>query len=193
MYEVQKYEEGNGVGQLDRETREPDLAIEVSEDNRAHPGITLLEERDQQRQQLRNRLRELSQEIKASEGFRIRSEMSLLKKNYLVFDGNYLNLKHILEEFEQSPVFLKLWDQKDRGKLDLFINEVIRYLHNYLAGAATLLDRMRAFVDASQQGDGFGEEYQRRMDQQINNPPLSRFVKDLRDYMLHKELPFALA
>ena len=148
----------------------------------------------EQRQQLGNRLRELGQEIAASKGQRIRNGINLLRKNYTIFDGNYRNLKHVLEEFEQPTVFLRLWEEDDdHHKLDLYISEVVRYFHNYLAGAGTLLDHTCAFMEDTHQEPAFAEAYQRRMDQQFDNSLLPRFMQDLRRYMLHKELPFALA
>jgi hypothetical protein len=179
--------------QIEVRSQEPDSENGTSDAYQVFPGITLLDERDRQRQQLGSRLRELSVEIRTSEGHQIRNGINLLRKSYLIFDANYQNLKHVLEEFEQPTVFLRLWEEKDSHKLDLYINEVVRYFHNYLAGAVTLLDHTRAFMEDTHQEAAFAGEYQRRMNQQFDNSPLPRFMQDLRHYMLHKELPFALA
>ncbi len=101
-----------------------DLSISATEGHQTYPGVNLLEERDRQRQQLGRELQELDREIEASEGYRLYNRMNLLEKSYFVFDINYLNLKHILDEFEQPMVFLKLWEEKNRNRFDLFINDV---------------------------------------------------------------------
>jgi hypothetical protein len=119
--------------------------------------------------------------------------MNLLEKSYFIFDANYLNLGHVLDEFEQPAVFLKLWEERTRDRFDLFIDDVIRLFHNYLAGALTLLDHMDTLRDALYGDEGFSEEYQARWEERIGGPALPHFMEDLLVYMLHQGLPFALA
>jgi hypothetical protein len=179
--------------QLSPRSQELDQKPEASEGYRAYPGVSLLEERDRQRQQLGKKLKELDQKLEASEGYRIYTKVDFLKKSYFVFDGNYLTLKHVLDEFEQPMTFLKLWDQTNHDRLDLFMSDIIRLFHNYLAGAGTLLDHVRAFKEDVYQGTSFADEYQRRVEHQVENSSLHHFVQDLRKYMMHKGFPFALA
>ncbi|MCA1716031.1 MAG: hypothetical protein LC781_03940 [Actinobacteria bacterium] len=178
-----------GGGELQRRDREvvPDEGYQV------YPGVNLLDERDRQRRQLGGELREIEREIEASEGYRLRNRMNLLEKSYFVFDANYLNLRHVLDEFEQPMVFLKLWEEKTRDRFDLFIDDVIRLFHNYLAGATTLLDHIDTLRAGLYGDSGFSEEYQARWEEQIEAPTLPRFMEDLLVYMLHEGLPFALA
>jgi hypothetical protein len=138
-------------------------------------------------------LREIEREIESSEGYRLRNRMNLLEKSYFVFDANYLNLRHVLDEFEQPMVFLKLWEERTRDRFDLFIDDVIRLFHNYLAGGTTLLDHIDTLRDGLYGESRFSDEYQARWEEQIGAPPLPRFMEDLLVYMLHEGLPFALA
>ena len=193
MYKEQEYEERNGQRQAGTEVPEPDWEIEAGEGYQVYPGITLLDERDRQRQQLWSQLQELDCKIAASDGYRLDNKLSLLKKSYFAFDTNYLTLKQALNEFEQPMVFLKLWEDKNRNRLELFINDVVRLFQNFEAGAAALLDRIQALQRDANQGTDFSEEYRTRQEQQLRHTPLPCFVKDLLDYMLHNELPFALA
>ncbi len=55
--------------------------------------------------------------------------MNLLEKSYSIFDANHLNLKHVLGEFEQPMVFLKLWEESTHDRFELFIDDVIRLFH----------------------------------------------------------------
>lgn len=164
-----------------------------TEDHQSYPGVNLLEERDRQRQQLGRELRELEREIEASDGYWLYNRLSLLEKSYFVFDVNYLHLKHILEEFEQPMVFMRLWEEKNRHRFDLFMNDVIRLFHNYLAGAATLLEHMRTLQGGVDPGTDFSDEYRTRWDQQLGGSSLPQFVEDLLDHMLHEGLPLAVA
>ncbi len=182
-----------GAPQAGWELRRRDREVIPDEGYRAYPGANLLEERDRQRRQLGRKLREMDREIEASEGYRMRARMNLLEKSYFIFDTNYLNLRHVLDEFEQPAVFLKLWEERTRDRFDLFIDDVIRLFHNYLAGALTLLDHMDALRDALYGDEGFSEEYQARWEERIESSALTRFMEDLLVYMLHQGLPFALA
>src|ERR687889_1436524 len=182
-----------GAPQAGWELQWRDREATPDEGYRAYPAANLLEERDRQRRQLGGKLRKLDHDIEASEGYRMRARMNLLEKSYFTFDTNYLNLGHVLDEFEQPTVFLKLWEERTRDRFDLFIDDVIRLFHNYLAGALTLLDHMDTLRDALYGGTAFSEEYQARREERIERPALPRFMEDLLVYMLHQGLPFALA
>jgi hypothetical protein len=164
-----------------------------AEEYQTYPGVNLLEERDRQRQQLGRELRELEREIESSEGYRLYNGLSLLEKSYFVFDVNYLNLKQSLEEFEQPLVFMRLWEEKNRDRFGLFMNDIIRLFHNYLAGAATLLEHIRTLQSDAYLGTDFSDEYRTRWDQQFGDSSLPRFVEDLLAHMLHEGLPLAVA
>jgi hypothetical protein len=182
-----------GAPQAGWELQWRDREATPDEGYRAYPGPNLLEERDRQRRQLGGKLRKIDFDIEASEGYRMRARMNLLEKSYFIFDANYLNLGHVLDEFEQPTVFLKLWEERTRDRFDLFIDDVIRLFHNYLAGALTLLDHMDTLRDALYGDEGFSEEYQARWEERIGGPALPHFMEDLLVYMLHQGLPFALA
>ncbi len=178
-----------GGWELQRRERE----VEPDEGYQAYPGVNLLEERDWQRQQLGRELREMDRHIEQSEGYGLYVKMNLLEKSYFIFDTNYLNLRHVLDEFEQPMVFLKLWEEKTRDRFNLFIDDVIRLFHNYLAGGTTLLDHVDTLRDGLYKDEDFSSEYQARWEEQIGEPALPRFMEDLLVYMLHQGLPFALA
>jgi hypothetical protein len=163
------------------------------DDYQTYPGITLLEERDRQRQQLGRELRELDREIEASEGYQLYDTINLLEKSYFIFDVNYLNLKQVLEEFEQPTAFQKLWGDKNRDRFDLFMNDVTRLFHNYLAGAATLLDHIRTLQGDAYLGVGLSDEYRTRWNQRFEDSSLPQFVEDLLNHMLYRGLPLAVA
>ena len=193
MKEEQAHVERNGQLETRARGTEVDGEIETSQGYEAYPGVTLLDERDRQRQQLWKELQEVEREIMASNGYQVRSNLGLLKKSYFIFDTNYLMLRQALDEFEQPMVFSKLWEEKESKRLDMFMSDVVRLFHNYTAGAATLLSHIRTLQDNVIQGTHLSQEYQVREEQHLRSAPLPRFVEDLGNYMFHQELPFALA
>lgn len=166
---------------------------DFAEGGQTYHGANLFEERSRQRQQLGRELQELEREISNSAGYRLHNKMTLLEKSYFVFDVNYLNLKHILEEFEQPAIFQRLWEEKNRERFDLFLNDVIRLFHNYVAGAATLLDHIRTLQGDAYLATDSSDEYRVRWDEQVGDPSLPQFVEDLLAHMLHEGLPLAVA
>jgi|SRR5918998_4884966 hypothetical protein len=88
---------------------------------------------------------ELSDQIKATEGYRIHLKIRALRSSYYVFEGNYRSLISALEHFGHIEVFMDLWREDNRTKLESFIDEVTRRLHNFLAGAKTLVEHTSVF------------------------------------------------
>jgi hypothetical protein len=185
--------EETGASQNGPGLRRRDREVVSDEGYQVYPGVNLLEERDRQRRQLGRQIRDIDREIEASEGYRLYARMALLEKSYFIFDANYLNLRHVLDEFEQPMVFLKLWEERTRDRFDLFIDDVIRLFHNHLAGATTLLDHIDVLQNGLHGDAGFSDEYRARWEEWIGTPALPRFVEDLLVHMLHKGIPFALA
>jgi hypothetical protein len=78
----------------------------------------------------------------------------------------------------------------DQQAFEEFLDETERYLHNYVAAAASRVDHFRRFKDAEWlDGSPLHEEYQRRVDEEFKASPLHNFVTDLRNLILHVRLP----
>jgi hypothetical protein len=78
-------------------------------------------------------------------------------------------------------------DNKEAGQQTH--REVTRRAHNFVAAALTLVEHTRIFMR-----DNYGDlpifgHYQSKVDADFAHEPLAKFVKDLRNYMLHKGLP----
>jgi hypothetical protein len=156
----------------------------------------MAEERQQTREKvhrLEQEAFELSDQIKATEGYRIRVKIQGLQSSYYVFESNYLWLVRALDYFGREEVFIELWSEDNRPKLARFIGEVTRLLHNFLAGAKSLVDHTRVFKDKMYKDHGFSKVYQEKIDRDLKHSPIVSFVQDLRNYVLHKQLPIASA
>jgi hypothetical protein len=157
---------------------------------------TMAEERQQGRERahrLGQDLFELSEQIKATEGYRIQLKIRTLRSSYYVFEGNYRTLVSALDYFGRIEVFMELWKEDNRAKLESFIDEVTRRLHNFLAGAKTLVDHTRVFKNEMYKGHRFEKVYLEKLHRDLSRSPVVRFVQDLRNYVLHKQLPIASA
>lgn len=70
---------------------------------------------------------------------------------------------------------------------DRFYSMLTRYLHNYLASAASLRDHVRYLMGG--RGGPISEEFERRKVEVLQHPEVP-FVFDLRNFALHRKLPF---
>jgi hypothetical protein len=156
----------------------------------------MAEERQQAREKvhrLGQELFELSEQIKATEGHRIQLKIRALRSSYYVFEGNYRRLISALDYFGRIEVIMELWRENNRTRLEGFIDEVTRRLHNFLAGAKTLVDHTRVLKNKMYKDHRFKKVYQEKVDRDLSCSPIVCFVQDLRNYVLHKQLPIASA
>ena len=156
----------------------------------------MAEERQQAREKvhrLEQELFELSEQIKATEGHRIQAKIRGLMGSYYVFESNYHWLVRALDYFGRKEFFMEVWREDNRAKLERFIDEVTRLLHNFLAGAQSLVDHTRVFKNKMYKGHRFKKVYQEKVDRDLSHSPIVCFVQDLRNYVLHKQLPIASA
>jgi hypothetical protein len=156
----------------------------------------MAEERQQAREKvhrLEQEVFDLDEQIKATEGYRIQAKIRGLRGSYYVFESNYLWLVRALDYFGREEVSMELWRLDNRTKLGSFIDEVTRLLHNFLASAQSLVDHTRVFKNKMYKGHTFKKVYQDKVDRELKHSPIVCFVQDLRNYVLHKQLPIASA
>ncbi|MBN8583027.1 MAG: hypothetical protein J0L96_20345 [Anaerolineae bacterium] len=136
---------------------------------------------------------ELQQKVLSSFAYIIQARLETLTTNYYVFNRNYQELKKVLDAVKSPKNLFELWDLKNRDKLDIVINEVIRLFHNYLASAKTLVDHTRIVIREWYKDTAFIDEYNKEINLRFENNPLAGFVEGLKNYSLHYTLPFANA
>jgi hypothetical protein len=88
---------------------------------------------------------------------------------------------------------MELWRLDNRTKLGSFIDEVTRLLHDFLAAAQSLVEHTRVFKNKMYKSHAFKKVYQDKVDRELKHSPTVCFVQDLRNYVLHKQLPTASA
>jgi hypothetical protein len=147
----------------------------------------------EKRRRLSKQLDKLEEQMKATEGHRLHLKIRALSNSYYVFDANYRNLTVALDRFAKIENLTMLWAVANRDKLDRVMAEITRLLHNFLAGATTLVDHTRAFKNDVYKGKSFEKVYQAKVERDLRDSPIVSFVQDLRNYALHKQLPITSA
>ena len=67
--------------------------------------------------------------------------------------------------------------------------ELNRHIHNFVASAKSLVDHTRVFLNASYAKSAVFETIQLKIKSTFSESPVTAFVHDLRNYMVHKGLP----
>jgi hypothetical protein len=114
----------------------------------------------EKRRRLGKELDELEEQMKATEGYRLHLKIRALRNSYYVFEANYRNLTVALDRVGKIENLTTLWAVDNRDKLDRLLAEITRLLHNFLAGAKTLVDHTRVFENDMYKGKGFEKVYQ---------------------------------
>lgn len=133
------------------------------------------------------RIKELQTVLAASDERSLVVEFMAAAQTYRVFLGNERELREYLEHHSDPAVAIPLWDVNNRSAFNAFLDEVTRLLHNYLAAVGSLRDHTRRLWKAHLPAD----EYNEQVRVSFAESPICTFVQDLRDYALHRQLPFA--
>jgi hypothetical protein len=139
------------------------------------------------------RMIELHEKIEQSQGWFINNKIGILGISYHIFINNYNELRTALMLFKNPEVSLQLMDQDHPEKLDQFQSEIIRFFHNFLASAKSLVEHTRILVRDLYLGSEFENNYNEKVNDEFTSSELTRFIQDLRNYILHKGLPMTSA
>jgi hypothetical protein len=129
---------------------------------------------------------EIFDRIRQSEGERIYWEQESLRASYVVFSKNYEALRAVIEGFENPDNGSRFLSIGKRQLLKLIQLENMRHLHNFLAGASTLIDHTRVMVRRLYANHPFQHEYQAKRAEIFNGTGPAGLVKGLRNWMVHK-------
>jgi len=129
--------------------------------------------------------------LKKSEGWRIHEEIQRLGRSFYIFRTNYDELTKTL--FLDYAQFLILFDVRNDKNMKEFLIEVTRRLHNFVAGAKTLVDHTRNVAAELYKTTPFWSVYQSELNKRFTSNPAIQFVHCLRNYTLHKDLALVSA
>ena len=121
---------------------------------------------------------------------------SVIFYSFYIFEGNYIEFKSTIESYGETANSDKFFG--DSGKyIHLHISggrEIGRCIHNYSAAWLSLVDHTRR-VHEKLKGHtladirDFGNEYEVRLAEYLKDTFENVFVKDLRNYVQHREVP----
>jgi hypothetical protein len=133
---------------------------------------------------------QLRDKIRNSEGIKCINRMNYHNDCISILSRNFAELSKALLHFENLNNALELMDQNNRDATEKFHNEISRLLHNFLSSGKTLIDHTRIFVNKNYSGSKIFQLYTNKIKNEFVNDGLSRFIQDLRNFILHRGLPY---
>ncbi len=127
--------------------------------------------------------------IHASEGMKYFNRQKVRLFTVNIFKGNLAELQKACGYIENPEIGLKLMSEALQGPGVQVHMEVNRYFHNFLASAKSLIDHTRVFVEDYYKNTAIEQAYKQKISSELASDPVSRFIQDLRNYMVHKALP----
>lgn len=136
-----------------------------------------------------NNVADLLQKIPASAGSVYLNRVHQRTFSLNVFLMNAVELMDAAQRVKDPDQGLALMMEKNREAGVQAHRELNRLVHNFLAGAATLVDHTRVFMNENYAGTTVLTAYKEQVTATFLASPVAQFVKGLRNYMLHKGLP----
>lgn len=137
-------------------------------------------------------IQEIQKKVFATEGYRIQKKMVIFGVSIYTFQRNNEELVRLLKLYETDyDMAMRISSIDNRKEFDTFLSEITRLLHNYLASAKTLIDHTRKLFQDEYKGTEFEAEYNAKINDTFTNSMVSKFIQDLRNYSLHRQLPIA--
>src|SRR5436309_13199899 len=134
---------------------------------------------EQQTRELLEQRDRAHKDLMGSRGYLVFSQLGALRGSVLVFEGNHAQLTAALEKFRDPAFYLPTLDREHPKRLDDFLLEVTRLLHNYVAAAISLADHTRVVANELYVRTPFLGEYKDRVRQTFAESPVARFVHGL--------------
>jgi hypothetical protein len=107
----------------------------------------------------------------------------------MVFNRNSEELIRLIEEGQKPENLERFWSILNRKNLDIYQDELIRLIHNFVAAAVSLIDHARVFFPQEYVARGEFREYSDEIDRRFKSHPLSTFIVCLRQFALHYQTP----
>jgi len=121
---------------------------------------------------------------------------SIIFYSFYIFEGNYIEFSRTIESYIKSANNEEVLGDSEHH-INLHISggrEISRRIHNYSAAWLSLVDHTRRVRNklkdhTSVDVRNFGDEYDIRLAECLKDTFENEFVKDLRNYVQHKEVP----
>ncbi len=132
----------------------------------------------------------LQDQILASEAYRIFLRLEAMKRSYFMFQGNFLDLKKLLDRLYEPEIFLPLMAVDKRQQLMTILLDLSRRLNNFVSSACMSVEHTERMIPSWYARDEvIITEYNRRNHADFTANNLHAFITGLRNFTLHEELP----
>ncbi|WP_313090005.1 hypothetical protein [Chryseobacterium flavum] len=133
---------------------------------------------------------ELLNKLRDSSGYKITQKINSFSLSTYIFKQNYNQLINQINLQTKPENSKEIHSNENREKLRKVQLETLRFLHNFLASAQSLIDHTRVFVNDLYNDDLlFKEEFSEKIQQTFTNDEVSVFIKDFRQFLQHFKMP----
>ena len=133
---------------------------------------------------------ELMEKYQNSDGYKIISKLNHIGYSHNIFIQNSNELEVTLQKYEDPNFSIPL----HKENYSEYFRVVNKDLHNFLASVKTLVDHTRAVVKGLYPIDSeIRSKYDAEVKNKFENNPLVAFVQNLRNYTLHRKIPYVNA
>ncbi|WP_210592275.1 hypothetical protein [Streptomyces sp. GESEQ-35] len=130
--------------------------------------------------------------LNASTGHRAIALGERVKRIAYLFQGNVAQYKSLVAELQDPAVSGPIFDVRCPEAHDELLSEAERLLHNALTAMSTRVDQQRCFMEKHFHDDSvLMNEYGGKVASLFKSDPQADFLKGLRNYITHTQLPVA--
>jgi hypothetical protein len=130
--------------------------------------------------------------LRASAGFRAIALKNEVKRMGYIFQGNVAQYKSLVASLQNPAVSFPMMDVRNPDAHDYLLSEAERLLHNVLTAMSTRVDQQRHFMEKYFEDDSLlMKEYGERIASLFTVSQEAAFLKGLRNYITHRQLPVA--
>lgn len=133
---------------------------------------------------------ELLDKLRDSKGYKITKKINSFYLSTYIFKENYSQLINQIDLQTNKKNPQEIHSLENREKLREIQIETLRFLHNFLASAQSLIDHTRVFInDLYENNSNFKEEFSQKIQDTFINDELCVFIKDFRQFLQHFKAP----
>lgn len=133
---------------------------------------------------------DLIKELESMSDYILLRKIKRLSRTIDIFQGNYNELIYHLDN-HNDPLFAmdNLLGVDKKHLLDSYRSQIVRLLHNFIASSLTLTDHTRVHYNEIYKDKGTFDDYHQKIKEFFAENPLALFVKCLRQFFQHYQLP----
>ncbi len=106
-----------------------------------------------------------------------------------IFTGNYQQLREVLLHFHDPAQARSTLDIEGWSGFNFRLSETVRLFHNFVAGSQTLVEHTRIMMRHESIRPDAKSVYDLKIKETFAQNELAGFVKDLRNYFIHRGIP----